>query len=332
MQIQNKIPVVNSHDSWSKLEEVWLGDVYPGTWYDHLDPQVRDVFHQLTEITQADLNKIQHTLEGLGIVVRRPCYDRIDDFLDHRGMLVKPQICPRDHFLVIGNQLIGHRYQLTAWQNTIDRYSTDARCGFTISDDPCVNGANVVRMGRDIIIDAEDISRDYQAEWPRYRVRTVNNGGHLDACFAILKPGLILANHYYDDYENTFPGWEIITLDRPDFQASVKSINQQPHPVCNGKFWDTTIGTNASFNQHVVDHALDWVGCYIETYFELNCLVIDTANVVMLGHNPGLAQTLFNHGITVHWVPFRARSFWDGAMHCLTVDIRRDSEIVDYFS
>ena len=91
------------------------------------------------------------------------------------------------------------------------------------------------------------------------------------------------------------------------------------------------MGTNRTFNQHIIDHALDWVGCYTETYFELNCLVVDTENVIMLAENEVLARELERHGIQVHWVPFRARSFWDGAMHCLTVDIRRQSAIVDYF-
>lgn len=326
---QNEVPVVNSHDSWSTLEEVWLGDVYPSSWYDHLAPKVRDVFYELTEITQSDLAKIQRTLEDLGVQVQRPYYDCIDNFLDHHDTLVKPQICPRDHFLVIGNELIGHRYQLTSWQSIIDRYSTDPRCKFTASDNPCVNGANVVRMGLDIIIDTGDINHDYQADWPHHRVHTVNNGGHLDACFAILRPGLILASRYYDDYDRTFPGWQIITLDQPTFAASAN--HRQPHPSHNGKFWNTAVSTNASFNQHVIDHALDWVGCYTETYFELNCLVIDTANVMMLAENQPLAETLGRHGMTVHWVPFRARSFWDGAMHCLTVDIRRQSQIINHF-
>jgi N-dimethylarginine dimethylaminohydrolase len=101
--------------------------------------------------------------------------------------------------------------------------------------------------------------------------------------------------------------------------------------MVNGKFWNTAVGTNRSFNQHVIDHALDWVGMYTETYFELNCLVIDTENVVMLAENDSLARDLETHGINVHWVPFRTRSFWDGAMHCLTVDIRRQSQIEDFF-
>ena len=85
------------------------------------------------------------------------------------------------------------------------------------------------------------------------------------------------------------------------------------------------------FNDHIIQHAQDWVGNYTETYFELNCLSIDESNVIMLAENEALAKTLQRHGITVHWVPFRTRSFWDGAMHCLTVDIRRQSSMEDLF-
>jgi len=101
--------------------------------------------------------------------------------------------------------------------------------------------------------------------------------------------------------------------------------------VYNGKFYDTAVGTNQSFNVHVIQHALDWVGDYRETYFELNCLVVNESNVVMLSKNESLAEELSRRNITVHWVPFRTRSFWDGAMHCLTVDIRRRSTIEDFF-
>jgi hypothetical protein len=34
----NKLPTINNHNSWDTLEEVWLGDVYPAEWYDHLEP------------------------------------------------------------------------------------------------------------------------------------------------------------------------------------------------------------------------------------------------------------------------------------------------------
>ena len=46
---------VNSYTNWGKLKEVWLGDIYPSHFYDHLESQVRDVFYELTENTKQDL-------------------------------------------------------------------------------------------------------------------------------------------------------------------------------------------------------------------------------------------------------------------------------------
>lgn len=324
------LPLINSHDSWSPLEEAWLGDVYPASWYDHLDSAVRDIFHQLTEITKQDLTAIQTCMQDLGICVRRPSYDHIDNFI-RDGHLIKPDICPRDEFVVVGNDLVIPEQSKPAWQQTIETYQSDDRCRITPGIKHFFNGANIVRVGRDIIIDRDCFDYEYANEFPDYRVRVVANGGHMDGCFAILKPGLIIANHYWDDYARTFPGWDIIMLNDPTYRAAPSTGYQQPYPVYNGKFWNTGVGTNRSFNEHIIRYALDWVGCYTETYFELNCLVVDPANVIMLAENEKLARDLEQRGIRVHWVPFRARSFWDGAMHCLTLDIRRQSSIVDYF-
>jgi len=326
-------PVINSHNSWSQLEEVWLGDVYPASWYDHLEPEVRDVFQDLTAITQEDLSIIQKTLEGLGVVVRRPTYNKFEDFLEGDDKLTKPQICPRDQFVVIGNTLLRQEWQLSSqpWQSIIDEYQQDSASSIKINYHTCINGANVVRVGRDIIIDRNNFDFEYQNQFPEYRVQTVNNGGHMDGCFAVLKPGLILANGYFDDYAQTFPGWKIIMLNNPTYHVSLRLGHRPPYPASNGKFWDPAVKTTRSFNEHVIQHALDWVGDYRETYFELNCLVINEQNVVMLGYNQAIEKELAQHNITVHWVPFRARSFWDGAMHCLTVDIRRQSKIEDFF-
>ena len=74
--------IINSSNSWSLLKEVWLGDVYPSDWYDHLPTQVRDAFRTITEITKEDLDIIQTTIESFGVHVRRPTYDNIDSFID----------------------------------------------------------------------------------------------------------------------------------------------------------------------------------------------------------------------------------------------------------
>lgn len=320
--------MINSHNSWSQLEEVWLGDVYPASWYDHLDPAVRDVFHKITEITKQDLAVIQSKLESFGIVVRRPEYNNINDFVDSNGALKKPEICPRDTFLTVGNTLLTPVGNNTAWQAVLSTYPSSA---IYPGANYVLNGANVVRVGLDIVIDTDEYNpvdldlnpfRDYRITW-------VKNGGHMDGCFAILRPGLILANQYFADYEKTFPGWECVFLNEPTYSQHTK------YPPSggeyNGKFYAEDVSFNHAFNDHVIRHAQDWVGNYTETFFELNCLVINESTVMMLGYNEALEKTLGERGITVHWVPFRCRGFWDGGMHCITVDIRRRSSIIDYF-
>ena len=328
--------MINSHNSWSQLEEVWLGDVYPATWYDHLEPSVRDVFQAITEITKQDLATIQLTLESLGVTVRRPRYDNVNNFIQSTGplfgMLKKPEICPRDAFLVVGNRLLVTPGINHSWAPVISEYLTQ---GAIIHDTAShiINGANVVRVGHDVVIDTDifDVSKnDFDLSAFRdYRITWVKNGGHMDGCFAILRPGLILANQYFEDYEKTFPGWECIFLNEPTYWQHRKS--PPTGSEYNGKFYVEGVAFNQSFNQHVIQHAQTWVGNYTETFFELNCLVVNESTVVMLGYNAELEKTLNSRGITVHWVPFRCRGFWDGGMHCITLDIRRHSTAENFF-
>jgi glycine amidinotransferase len=99
----------------------------------------------------------------------------------------------------------------------------------------------------------------------------------------------------------------------------------------NGKWWLPGVTESAKFNDHVIKHAQDWVGDYTETYFEVNCLVIDEKNILMLGENEAVFRELERHGITAHSLPFRTRTFWDGGLHCITLDIRRQDTMIDLF-
>ena len=101
-----KSPVVNAHNSWDPLKEIWLGDVYPGSWYDHLDSEIRDCFYEITERTQQDLAIIEKKLVEFGITVQRPKYTSIDDYIQPgTDILIKPEITPRDFYVTIGNTL-----------------------------------------------------------------------------------------------------------------------------------------------------------------------------------------------------------------------------------
>jgi hypothetical protein len=340
-----KSPRINSFTNWGKLEEVWLGDCYPSHFYDNLESEVRDVFYEITQKTQEDLDVIHCKLEEFGVQVHRPRYDRIEDFLilpDHptsAGQLRKPMITPRDHFLVFGNTLYGATWDHRPWADAIAEYSRDPasqiydRLNVDVAGH--INGANTVRVGLDLYLDTcyhnstVDMQHIHEL-FKDYRLHLLDNGGHVDSCFAVLKPGVLLTSKYFDDYDRTFPGWHKINISKPEFyrhgRASKRSGAVQPN-----KWWLPGATDSAKFNDHVIKHAQDWVGDYTETYFEVNCLVIDEKNVFILGENEEVFRELERHGITAHSLPVRTRTFWDGGLHCITLDIRRQDSMVDLF-
>jgi hypothetical protein len=338
------LPKINSYTNWGRLEEVWLGDCYPAHFYDHLESEVRDIFYEITEKTQEDLAVIHRRLEEFGVQVRRPRYDRIEDFIEpphHRnaGQLRKPMITPRDHFLAFGNTLYGSSWFHRPWADAIAEYSQDPASRIVepsnVAAAQRVCGANTVRAGLDLYLDTYHcqpgtVDTQYlQDTFKDYRLHLLDNGGHVDGCFAVLKPGVLLTSQYFSDYERTFPGWKCINIHEPEFCRH--TLNWRKGPNNNGKWFLPGITESAKFNEHVIAHARDWVGDYTETYFEVNCLVIDEHNVFVLGENEGVFRELEQHGITAHSLPFRTRTFWDGGLHCLTLDIRRQDSQVNLF-
>jgi len=336
--------VVNSHNSWSKLEEVWLGDVYPASWYDHLESEVRDCFYEITEKTQQDLKIIENKLKEFGVTVCRPSYKCIEDFLQHDQTLKKPEITPRDYYLVAGQKIYAKRSwtRLNPWQAHLDRYDEqNPGCVQNVlhTNKLGITGASTVRVGVDLFIDlgpkdpdikkaiVEIYNKNFQKLFTDYRVNLLFNGGHMDGCFAVLQPDLILASSHYDGYDKTFPDWKIINCGHPEFH----NHRERSGPWHNGTWWLPGMKYSHAFNEHVIKHAQTWVGNYTETFFEVNCLVIDENNVMVLGENEAIQRRLESHGITTHNVPFRTRTFWDGGMHCLTLDIRRQSKIENFF-
>ena len=288
---------MKNYDSWSPLKEVWLGDCYPKHFYDHLDSKVKDCFYEITEITQHDLSIISQKLQELGVTVNRPIYNKVDDYIIN-GNLLKPHITPRDFYFTFDNNLYfdddynGGR----PWTHIISDYQKNNLINVKRKfNGLAINGANIVKAGKDIFFDLYgDDSKNVKIakfketvypEFSEYRCHVLFNGGHTDGCFAILKPGLILASSYFTNYSETFPGWEIIELDTPEFM----DVSRPNEGFLAAKNWYLpNINQNDSFNQHIIDYALDWVGNYKETYFDINCLVVDEKNVLMLGENHSL--------------------------------------------
>ena len=325
--------MINSNFGFTPLREVWLGDCYPESWYDHLPNQIADPFRQITQWTKEDTGRLQKFLESCGIIVRRPVFESIDNHVNELGVLTKPPITPRDHYLTLGSTLYSlHRFvKKDPWQHVMKQYIEQ---GFDVQspvDLPinCIQPPAIVRVGRDLYIDVDTHSPvwGYVCEWlvdvsKEYRVNICCTDGHSDGVFCPVSSGLIASTHYKTNYTQSFPNWELfrIPYNLRNFNSSKKWITNIP-----------SIDNNKIFSQHVLDVASNWIGNFRETVFEVNMLVIDEKNVIAMKEYPPLVEWLEKHGITVHYFDLRTRSFWDGGWHCLTLDIHREDTKLDLF-
>lgn len=337
---ETELPLIQSHTGFQPLREVWLGDCYPEDFYDHLkNPELRDFCLKINEMTKIDLAKIQAKIESFGVRVCRPKFRAIDDFLDDTDNLCKPPITPRDWALTLGDTLyIAPQYlnDFQPWQQDIDRYQTNAQRVRVLKrfqhqpEDWCwITFPSVVRCGKDVYIDYDPCNQHAvtaaqnvaQELVEKYRVHLGTSGDHSDAVFCPVKPGVIVATHYRQHYGTGWPGWQVMHL--PDTSAFANN-------GFNGKWW--VPGHYFShFNDQMIDQIKSWIGDSKETVFEVNMLVIDEKNLLILAPEESVCRRLEELGITAHVVDFRCRGFWDGGLHCLTLDIHREGGCIDYW-
>jgi hypothetical protein len=325
--------MINSNFGFTPLKEVWLGDCYPESYYDHLPNEIADPFRQITQWTKEDTGKLQKFLEGRGIVVRRPVFDCIENYLDEQDILTKPPVTPRDHYLVLGQTLysLHNKLKKDQWHHWLNHYRDQGHNVVVPQDQSinCLAPPSLVRIGRDLFLDQDSHSHvwGFVCQWmietaKDYRVNICSTSGHSDGVFCPVAPGVIASSHYKNNYSQSFPGWQVF------------EIPERMHNFNYSKDWwirDNDINSNYSFSQHIQTNAKNWVGNFKETVPEVNMLVLDEQNVVAMKDYPPLTEWLDKQGITVHFFDLRTRSFWDGGWHCFTLDICREDTKDDLF-
>ena len=75
----------------------------------------------------------------------------------------------------------------------------------------------------------------------------------------------------------------------------------------------------------------DWVGFMEESVFEVNMLSIDENTILSLNYQKEVNDKLKSVGIEPIYTRFRHRNFWDGGLHCLTLDTVREGSCESYF-
>mgnify|MGYP000896525559 CR=1 FL=1 len=334
---------INSYTGFQRLKSCIVGKSYPPEFYDTIEnPGVRDIMKRVARETEEDYQKLIKIIEDFGATVYRPEIDPTNNFdrhliehLDGIKRYQPPPMSPRDHLLVYGNTMLVDRptssnYHIDFYQHIVDRIDGVVH----LSDDNHIlremEMPSVTRVGKDVYFDdlknGNKIRKQFFSDCRTHEVLT---HGHSDGVFCPVTPGLIVSLHDVPTYKDTFPGWEVVFL--PD--QSWKLVNNwlDLKQRNGGKWWIPGEEKNDDLIDYVETWLTDWVGYVEETVFDVNMFVLDEKNVVVNNYNKRVFEALERHGVTPHICNFRHRYFWDGGLHCITLDLEREGDCVDYF-
>jgi hypothetical protein len=200
-----------------------------------------------------------------------------------------------------------------------------------------INGCFVSRIGEDIYFatqtyhdDQQSILQQVNTLFPNSTNHIVNAGGHGDATYCPITPGLIVSLRDIPTYADTFPDWEVIYLPPSEYSHMREFEFSMKHN--KGRWFMPGFEQDPNLI-NIVDHYFNgWVGNAAETVFHVNILIVDHKNIVVSGHNDQVEAACARYGINVHVVPFRHKYFWDCGTHCATNDIHRDGVIKSFFN
>jgi hypothetical protein len=199
-----------------------------------------------------------------------------------------------------------------------------------------INGCFVSRLGDNLFFATQTYHDDKQAIlnqvnqlFPTTQNRVVNSGGHGDAVYCPVAPGLIISLNDVPTYADTFPGWEVVYLP-PSNYAHMREFEYSMKRNKGRWFMPGFEQDQTLIN--MVDHYFDeWVGQVSETVFDVNILIVDPKNIVVSTHNDQVEAACARRGIEVHVVPFRHKYFWDCGIHCVTNDLHREGHSQNWF-
>lgn len=349
---------------WDPLDVCVVGRTYDPAFYNWIkDSNTRRRFQKMAEETEEDYQHLIGLLtKQFGVKVVRPQLPSDLSKLYCHGRWVQPPVTPRDYFLMIHDKFWiptvpnrSHADRVFAAQSTLTRTEFDHRdqtqhdakllCYQNIfelvesqGNKIChtlfdvISGCFVSRIGNDLFFATQSYDED-QAQlkkqmdqlFPTTRNKIVNAGGHGDATYCPVAPGLLISLYDVPTYAETFPDWEVVYLPPSnyahmrEFEASMKRTKGRWHMP--GFEQDQNL-------VNMVEYYFDtWVGQVSETVFDVNILIVDPKNIVVSAHNDQVESACARYGIDVHVVPFRHKYFWDCGIHCVTNDLSRNGNL-----
>jgi len=197
-----------------------------------------------------------------------------------------------------------------------------------------IDGPCIVRLGKRLIVDSFP---NYQIKWvdeefSDYEFKYTFIHGHSDGTFCPIKPGLYAHTVDFAEYQETVPGWEGIYLEGQGWESDTVNNFLNIKYKNDGKWWVQGEENNDALIHFVGSWLDEWVGYIEETVFDVNMLSINE-NLILCTNEPPehLKDAFKRHKVEYIITPFRHRFFWDGGLHCITLDVNREGNCEDYF-
>ncbi|MGH3252800.1 MAG: amino acid--tRNA ligase-related protein [Trebonia sp.] len=342
---------MRSNDEYSPLAEVVVGtasgaripdldrsawlNLYPEMSADALALVRTGAFPpQVTGEADEDLDALSQILAGLGVTVHRPAP------ADHERRFATPywraggfgSYCPRDLALIAGHLIIqapspvrARMFELAGLRGLFQRamlggaawiaapapelrdemFPLDATGRpFLGEAEPAFEAANVLRSGRDLYYLVSGSGNEAGLRWLQavlpafgdYRVHPVRGVypyTHIDSTICLLRPGLALLN-----------------------PARIASTDTLPGPLRSWQhLWCPPMSTPPPASAHPLSS--EWIG--------MNLLMVRPDLAIVDAAQQELIAVLERHGIDVIPHVLRHARVLGGGLHCVTLDLRRDS-------
>jgi len=348
------------YTEYDPLEEVIVADSYLPGDLDHLFPNESLLsFNRILEETKQDFDNLSDFLITGGIKVCRPEVMKYPDHIAMSGFSVKfpmgPTV-PRDQYKVQGKTILQTYTSLT------DRYF-DGLSYYKIFSDLFEQGYNWVSqpapplvdvrpediwyvsgqiyhtklkdrllfhtatmfpVGDKIIMNAQGPGNKLGFEWLKRNLSDfgfIENHGTRAGNYGHIDHGFIMI----DDETVIHAGIDWV----PEALRHLKLIDVKqyvPEPK-TAQYKQDYISAGGRYNLAWIDQYLDkWRGYNQDVCFDLNVLIIDRNNIVFARPLPELFQYLKTFGIECHVCEQRHMLFWEGGVHCSTLDTKRRGE------
>ena len=167
--------------------------------------------------------------------------------------------------------------------------------------------------------DIEKAAEYIHIEWmkrnlPNTRIIENDKWGHIDHGFFMVDDDTVICINE-DWVPNCLKGKKLI------------AIEDYIQVLDYSKIVEDFATTNGTLSQEWIDKWLnEWKGYVQDVAFDSNVLVIDSKNILFSSEQPKLFKFLEQYGITCHVVNMRHSMFWEGGIHCLTLDVKRRGE------